>query len=87
MDMDYKAMWEALREKVERAHAFYVDGIYCSLHEATDGMVHTENMLQAMDTLESMYRKKDTSAVYEVEQINAQFVKPGVPTYKVINAP
>jgi hypothetical protein len=60
--MDYKSMWEDLRKEVENAHAYYVDGRYCSTAEASNGVVQTENMLRVMKSLETRYGKYATEA-------------------------
>jgi hypothetical protein len=57
--MDYKSMWEDLRNEVENAHTFYVDGKYCSLSESVHGQAQTEHMLRVMDTLERKYGLED----------------------------
>lgn len=85
--MDYKAMWESLRDLLQEDLEFYKDGSQCSMLEAIDGVGHVGYVLNKMDTIESKYRTKDTSVVYEIEQQKNLFVKPGVPTYKIINAP
>lgn len=52
---DYKTMWETLRKEVENAHAYYVDGRCCSLHESVQGQLQTEHMLRVMNSLEAKY--------------------------------
>jgi hypothetical protein len=57
--MDYKSMWEDLRNEVENAHTFYVDGKYCSPSESVHGQTQTEHMLRVMGTLERKYGLED----------------------------
>ena len=55
--MDYKAMWEALREQLESDHAYYADGRFCSMMEAVHGEGFTANLLHTMDKLEDKYKE------------------------------
>lgn len=52
---DYKTMWETLRKEVENAHAFYVEGEFCSTEEAAGGVAQTAHMLRVMNSLEARY--------------------------------
>lgn len=53
--MDYKAMWEELKEKVYKDLDFYVDGRGCSWGEAVHGAAHTEDVLRTMAAIEAKY--------------------------------
>ena len=57
--MDYKSMWEDLYKEVENAHAYYVDGRFCSLSESVHGQMQTEHMLRVMNSLEKKYGVED----------------------------
>ena len=59
--MDYKAMWEELREKLNADLEFYKDGSQCSFLEAIEGEGHAEDMLRTMDTMESKYKIEETN--------------------------
>ncbi len=82
--MDYKAMWETLRDQLNEALEFYKYGSQLSVLEAIEGVGHMEDVLRKMDTIESKYRRKDIKTVYELEQLKSQFIKPGVPTYSPV---
>jgi hypothetical protein len=53
--MDYKAMWEGLKNKLNADLDYYVDGRMCSFSEAIHGAAQAEDMLRAMATIESKY--------------------------------
>lgn len=53
--MDYKAMWEELKAKVEVDLAYYVDGRMCSWGEAVHGTLNYEAILKDMKALEEKY--------------------------------
>ena len=53
--MDYKAMWEELKEKVYKDLDFYVDGKQCSFAESIHGASKAEDMLHTMAAIEAKY--------------------------------
>ena len=53
--MDYKAMWEELKEKVESDLKYYEDGRMCSMAESIHGGLYSQAMLNDMNTLEKKY--------------------------------
>lgn len=53
--MDYKAMWEELKSKVEADLKYYEDGSGCSWGEAVHGTLHCQDLLKNMKTLEDKY--------------------------------
>ena len=53
--MDYKAMWEELRTKIEAELAYYEDGRMCSMSEMIHGLSKCEAMLKDMKALEEKY--------------------------------
>ena len=53
--MDYKAMWEELKEKVYKDLDFYVDGKQCSFSESINGAAKAEGMLRTMAAIESKH--------------------------------
>ena len=52
--MDYKAMWESLRDQLNEDLEFYKDGSQCSILESIEGEVHIKEVLRKMDTLENV---------------------------------
>ena len=55
--MDYKAMWEELKEKVRKDLEFYENGSGCSLGEAVHGATNTKYILHTMYAMESRYNQ------------------------------
>ncbi len=53
--MDYKAMWEELKSKVEADLKFYENGMGCSWGEAAHGTLHCNETLKNMKVLEEKY--------------------------------
>lgn len=53
--MDYKAMWEELKEKTESELAYYKDGRMCSMMEMAHGLSNCEAILKDMRALEEKY--------------------------------
>ena len=53
--MDYKAMWEELKSKIEADLAYYEDGRMCSMREQSSGMFYCEMMLKEMRAVEEKY--------------------------------
>lgn len=58
--MDYKAMWEELKEKLCKDLKFYENGMGCSWGEAVHGATHTKDVLYTMATIESGHKVKET---------------------------
>ena len=54
--MDYKAMWEKLKSKIESDLKYYKNGAGCSWGEAVAGEKHYKEMLRTMETLEEKYQ-------------------------------
>ena len=54
--MDYKAMWEELKAKLNKDLDYYVEGSQCSFIEAINGASNAESMLLTMTSLEEKYR-------------------------------
>jgi hypothetical protein len=53
--MDYKAMWEELKAKIESDLEYYEDGKMCSMAESIHGGLYSQSMLNDMKTLEEKY--------------------------------
>ena len=53
--MDYKAMWEELKSKIEADLEYYTDGRMCSMAESVNGTHDCEMMLKSMKALEDKY--------------------------------
>ena len=53
--MDYKAMWEELKAKIESELEYYNDGRMCSWMESVHGTQNCEAMLKDMKALEEKY--------------------------------
>lgn len=53
--MDYKAMWEELKAKVESDLEYYEDGTMCSMAESINGVLYNQAVLNDMKTLEEKY--------------------------------
>ena len=54
--MDYKAMWEELKAKLNKDLDYYAEGSQCSFIEAINGASNAESMLLTMTNLEEKYR-------------------------------
>ena len=53
--MDYKAMWEELKERINNDLEYYEDGRFCSIAEQFNGISSCEEMLIRMKSLEEKY--------------------------------
>lgn len=53
--MNYKAMWEELKSKIEADLEYYADGRMCSMMESISGMRDCETMLKSMAAIEEKY--------------------------------
>ena len=53
--MDYEAMWNKLKAKLNKDLDYYVDGSQCSFMEAINGASNAESMLLTMANLEEKY--------------------------------
>jgi hypothetical protein len=53
--MDYKAMWEELKEKVYKDLDFYVDGKQCFFAESVHGAAQAEDTLHTMAAIEAKH--------------------------------
>lgn len=51
----YKVMWDELRAQLNKELEFYIEGSQCSFMESINGAANAENMLRAMDRLETKY--------------------------------
>ena len=53
--MDYKAMWEELKTKIEAELEYYKDGRMCSMMEMVQGLSNCEAILKDMKVLEEKH--------------------------------
>jgi hypothetical protein len=53
--MDYKAMLEELKNKLNADLIYYVDGHMCSFSESINGAAQAEDMLRTMAAIESKH--------------------------------
>lgn len=53
--MDYKAMWEELKERINNDLEYYEDGRMCSMAEQFNGISNCEAMIIRMKSLEEKY--------------------------------
>lgn len=53
--MDYKAMWEELKTKVESDLEYYDDGLFCSWGQSVHGKQNCKDILDRMSALEAKY--------------------------------
>ena len=56
-DMDYKAMWEEFKLKIEADLKYYEDGLMCSFAESVYGTQIYEAMPKGIKALEEKYSK------------------------------
>ena len=54
--MDYQAMWEELKEEIEKDLEYYANGTMCSTIESIHGALNCEIMLKKIKTLEEKYK-------------------------------
>ena len=55
--MDYKTMWEELKQKIESDLEYYEDGRMCSMMEQANGMSNCRMMLNEIEAIEKKYSK------------------------------
>lgn len=53
--MDYKAMWEELKNKLGADLDYYVDSRMCSFSASVHGAAQAEDMLRTMAAIESKH--------------------------------
>jgi hypothetical protein len=53
--MDYKNMWEELKEKIEKDLEYHKSGFMQSIGEACHGQLKCEEVLRYMEEIENKY--------------------------------
>lgn len=53
--IDYKKMWETLKEQVKSDKEYYTEGYMCSMAESVHGEKVCEDILESMSNIERHY--------------------------------